>query len=353
MIEEDPQTFDRVLSSMCTEPHPAARAAAHRFLATNPGDPATYPAIADIERSVVEQLGEITGLPNPNGYVTSGGTEANIQAVRAARNRSSVEGPNIVVPANAHFSFRKAAEILDVEFRECRVDENKQADVAAMERAIDDRTILLVGVAGTTEYGRVDPIPEIAALAEDFELQCHVDAAWGGFVLPFTEYDWNFADAAIDTITIDPHKFGRASIPAGGFLCREEANMDALRVETPYLETGSQVALGGTRSGCGVASAKAVIDELWSEGYERQYRRCQSNADWATTELADRGLAVSEPTLPLLTATIADHTFDRLRDRGWRLSRTATGRLRLVCMPHVTRSMLESFFADFDAVRRR
>ena len=54
--EPEPQSFDRVLSSMCTEPHPAARAAAERFLATNPGDPATYETVAAAEARAVERL---------------------------------------------------------------------------------------------------------------------------------------------------------------------------------------------------------------------------------------------------------------------------------------------------------
>lgn len=71
---------------MCTESHPAARRAAERYLATNPGDPASYPAVADLERDAIEYLGEIAEPGDPEGYVASGGTEANVQAVRAARN---------------------------------------------------------------------------------------------------------------------------------------------------------------------------------------------------------------------------------------------------------------------------
>ena len=93
-----PQDFDRVLTSMCTEPHPRAREAAERFLATNPGDPGTYETVASLEREAVEQLGAIAGLPEPAGYVTSGGTESNIQAVRIARNRADADEPNVVAP---------------------------------------------------------------------------------------------------------------------------------------------------------------------------------------------------------------------------------------------------------------
>jgi tyrosine decarboxylase/aspartate 1-decarboxylase len=344
-----PQDFDRVLSSMCTDPHPVAREAANRFLATNPGDPATYQRVAELEDEVVEALGELTDLADPAGYVASGGTEANIQAVRMARNRSVTQTPNVVVPESAHFSFKKAAGLLGVELRVTSLADDHTADVGAVERFCDEDTVLVVGVGGTTEYGRVDPIPELAAVAEEYGALMHVDAAWGGFVLPFTDHDWNFGDAAVDTMTIDPHKMGQAAIPAGGLLARNEGLLDALAVDTPYLESTSQATLTGTRSGAGVASAHAAIEALWPDGYRETYERAQANAEWLADALADRGLRVVEPELPLVAAELSIAAFEAVPDPGWRVSRTSADELRVVCMPHVTREMLESFVADVDA----
>ena len=351
MVDAAPQSFEYVLSSMCTEPHPDARAAANRFLATNPGDPASYPAIADIEADVVDRLGEIVGLPDPSGYVTAGGTEANIQAVRIARNRANVEEPNMVVPESGHFSFRKAAELLGIEYRSSPVDDDHRADLAAMAGCIDERTVLVAGVAGSTEYGRVDPIPAIATLAAEHGVHCHVDAAWGGFLLPFTDEAWQFDHAPIDSMTIDPHKFGRAAIPAGGLLVREDAQLDALLVETPYLESETQVTLGGTRSGAGVASAAAALEALWPSGYEEQYRTADRLAAWLAGALRDRGHRVIDPHLPIVAASIEDRPFAALRERGWRIARTSRDELRVVCMPHVTRERLTAFLADLDELR--
>ena len=112
-----PQSLDAVLSSMCTRPHPAAREAAERFLAANPGDPATYEAVAELESRAVSLLGRVAELSDPHGYVTSGGTEANIQAVRAARNLAETDDPLTVAPESAHFSVRKAASVLDVDVK--------------------------------------------------------------------------------------------------------------------------------------------------------------------------------------------------------------------------------------------
>jgi len=344
---DQPQDFDRVLTSMCTEPHPRAREAAERFLATNPGDPGTYQTVAELEKEAVEKLGKITGLDDPSGYVTSGGTEANIQAVRIARNHGESRQPNVVAPKSAHFSFRKAAELLGVELRTAPTTDHR-ADLEGMKELVDEDTVGLVGVAGSTEYGVVDPIPEIAEIAEDADAVCHVDAAWGGFYLPFADYEWDFEDAAIDTLTIDPHKGGRAAVPAGGLLARSQELFDDLAIDTPYLESTSQITLTGTRSGAGVASAVAAMDALWPVGYQEQYERAMENARWLADALDSRGHDVFGPELPLVTADLSVPMTDELRERDWRVSKTGSGELRIVCMPHVTRSMLRSFVADLD-----
>ncbi|MDF9745732.1 tyrosine decarboxylase MfnA [Natrinema salsiterrestre] len=352
-MQSEPQAFDRVLSSMCTDPHPAARDAAERFLATNPGDPGSYPAVAALEDDAIELLSDIAGLDEPAGYITSGGTEANIQAVRIARERADSRTPNVVMPDSGHFSFRKAADLLGVELRIVPTDDDHRADLAAVRSAVDDDTAAVVGVAGTTEYGRVDPIPELSRLARSVDATLHVDAAWGGFVLPFTDYDWHFGHAAVDTMSIDPHKMGQAAVPAGGLLVRSPDLLDELAVDTPYLESTSQATLTGTRSGAGVASAVAAMEELWPEGYRRQYGRSQNNAEWLADALEKRGYAVAEPALPLVAADVPRSTFDALRANGWRISRTATGELRVVCMPHVSREMLASFIGDLDRLEVR
>lgn len=336
---------------MCTVPHPKARAAAERFLTTNPGDPGTYETVAALEEEAITMLGAVADHPSAGGYIASGGTEANIQAVRIARNRArtrdDITTPNIVVPESAHFSFTKASDVLGVELRRAPLSEYR-ADPDAMAELADKDTALMVGVAGTTEYGRVDPIPDIAALAHEHGALCHVDAAWGGFVLPFTDYEWNFAHTPIDTMTIDPHKMGQAVVPAGGLLTRAPELLDPLAIDTPYLESTSQVTLTGTRSGAGVASAVAAMDALWPDGYRKAARIGQDNAEWLANALSVRGYAVVDPVLPLVATDIPQETIRKLRDKDWRVSKTSTGELRIVMMPHVTREMLQAFVSDLD-----
>ncbi|EMA41769.1 tyrosine decarboxylase MfnA [Halobiforma nitratireducens] len=367
-MRAEPQSFDRVLSSMCTEPHPAAREAAERFLATNPGDPGTYRTVADLEDDAIATLGEIAGLEidagrdgngdgehgeGPSGYVTSGGTEANVQALRIARGRaddgSGRARPTVVVPESAHFSFHKAADLLRIDLEVVPTTAARRVDLDAVRACVDENTAAVVGVAGSTEYGRVDPIPELGAIADSVDALLHVDAAWGGFVLPFTDHEWHFGHAAVDTMAIDPHKMGQAAVPAGGLLVRSAALLDELAVDTPYLESTSQATLTGTRSGAGVASAVAAMEELWPDGYRDQYVRSQNNAEWLASELEDRGYEVVDPVLPLVAASLPTSLFEALREEGWRLSRTGDDeRVRFVCMPHVTRERLEVFLADLD-----
>ena len=109
--------------------------------------------------------------------------------------------------------------------------------------------------------------------------------------------------------------------------------------------------LTGTRSGAGVAGALAAIEELWPAGYRQQYRDQQANAEYLASELTARGIATVEPTLPLVAAELAPDTFESLREVDWRISRTASGELRIVCMPHVTREGLDSFLSDLDRIR--
>ncbi|THE62725.1 tyrosine decarboxylase MfnA [Salinadaptatus halalkaliphilus] len=352
-MQAEPQPFDRVLSSMCTRPHPVAREAAEQFLATNPGDPGTYPTIAALEEDAIAMLGEIAGLENPSGYVASGGTEANIQALRIARERADVDRPNVVMPESGHFSFQKAADLLEIDLRIVPTDRNYRADLEAVQACVDAETAAIVGVAGTTEYGRVDPIPALGEIADSVDALLHVDAAWGGFVLPFTDAEWHFGHAPVDTMTIDPHKMGQAAVPAGGLLVRSSDLLDELAVDTPYLESTSQATLTGTRSGAGVASAVAAMEELWPTGYREQYVRSRNNAEWLADALEKRGYDVVDPTLPLVAADVSHSTFEALRDRGWRISRTGNDQLRVVCMPHVTREMLASFVADLDRLEMR
>ncbi len=159
-MQIEPQAFDRVLSSMCTKPHPVAREAAERFRDESRRSWHVSHYLGPRGGSH-RHAGEIAGLEEPAGYVASGGTEANIQAVRIARERAQTRRPTVVMPASAHFSFRKAADVLGVDLCVVLTDDSHRIDLEAVRSAVDADTAMVVAVAGTTEYGRVDPILEL------------------------------------------------------------------------------------------------------------------------------------------------------------------------------------------------
>lgn len=91
----------------------------------------------------------------------------------------------IIVPASAHLSFEKAADLLSMKIVKAGLNERFQVDMAAVRKAVNPRTVAIVGIAGTTGLGVVDPIDELSELALEENLYLHVDAAFGGFVVPF------------------------------------------------------------------------------------------------------------------------------------------------------------------------
>jgi tyrosine decarboxylase/aspartate 1-decarboxylase len=345
-----PQSFETVISSMCTEPHPAAVAAAERFLATNPGDPATYQAVAAREEAAVSLLAEITRAPTPTGYITSGGTEANIQAMRAARDRHPDAGSTIVIGSHAHFSFQKAAAVLGMRCEVVPTGADHRADPAAVAARVDADTAAVVAVAGSTTFGRIDDVPALAEIAHEVDALCHLDAAWGGFYLPFTAAAWDFATTGIDSMTIDPHKAGRSVIPSGGLLFADPAYAASLRVETPYLASADQYSLTGTRSGAGVAGAAAAMEALWPEGYAQEYDRAMALAESVATACRERGFETPAVELPLVATKLPSGVLSELRSAGWRIASTPAGYARIVIMPHVTDQMIAELFATIDAI---
>jgi tyrosine decarboxylase / aspartate 1-decarboxylase len=342
---------DYILSSMCTVPHSVAVRAHCMFMETNLGDPGLFPGTASLEQLLVRRFGTLYHAPGAGGYATSGGTESNIQALRLAKalrctGAHSCHGqPNIVVPESAHFSFKKACDILGIEMRRAplRKDFRMNADRAAEQ--IDRETIALVGVAGTTEYGMVDPIAELAKIAVQDDLFFHVDAAFGGMVIPFLDdpVPFDFALAGVASIAVDPHKMGMSTIPCGCLLTREKDLLNVLNIDTPYLTVKQEYTLGGTRPGAPVAGALAVLDYLGVEGMKAVVAGCMKNTERLIAGMETLGI----PRAATPDVNVATFACDRDRVPGpWKVSWTCRKHLRIVCMPHVHRDRVEAFLKD-------
>jgi tyrosine decarboxylase/aspartate 1-decarboxylase len=349
--------YDRFFSTMCTQPHPIAVRAHSMFLETNLGDPGLFPGVADMEERVVAMLGELLGCPNACGYVSTGGTESNIQAIRAARNEAGIKNGNIVVPASAHFSFDKIGDLLSLEVRKAELDESLRVDLSSVEGLVDERTVALVGIAGTTEFGQVDPIEDLAEIAEERSIHLHVDAAFGGFVLPFLKrrFKWDFSLPGVSSITIDPHKMGMSTIPAGGLLFRGPECLSALETETHYLTRARQASLTGTRSGAAAAATYAVMMHLGREGFQKIVDYCMD----LTAHLVAGARTISvepfiEPVMNVVALSVPSPATVReeLMKLDWHVSMTREPNraLRLILMGHMSQERIDLFLADLESV---
>ena len=210
-------SYEKVLSAMCTQPHPIAVKAHMQFIASNMGDFGLFQGTKELEEKVIRMMGCMLGDANACGYITTGGTESNIQALRTARNMGKKEHPNMIISDSAHFSFDKIADLLGIEIRKASLDMEFKVDEDSVAEQIDKNTIAIVGIAGSTEFGQIDPIDKLAKLAISNNLFLHIDAAFGGFVIPFLDkkYDFDFSVKGVTSITADPHKMGMSTIPAG------------------------------------------------------------------------------------------------------------------------------------------
>jgi len=351
-------SYEKVLSSMCTYPHPVAVEAHRIFIESNMGDYGLFMGTYELEKSVLTMLGDLLHNSHPYGYLTTGGTESNIQAVRAMRNAcKSIKDPNIIVSGSAHFSFDKIADILKINVRKARILPDLVVDTEDVLSLIDKNTVGLVGIAGSTEFGQVDPISELSKIAIDNYLPLHIDAAFGGFLLPFlpNHVPFDFSLPGVTSIAIDPHKMGLSTIPSGALLFREEKMMELLKVDTPYLTISSQCTLTGTRSGASVASTYAVMKHLGKEGYQQVVNKCMKLTNLLLDETKNIGVKpVIDPVMNIVALSVEEPKKIRTElatQFGWQVSVTKQpSSIRLVVMPHMTEENILAFVRDLKTV---
>jgi aromatic-L-amino-acid decarboxylase len=201
------------------------------------------PVASEIEAQAVRWVAELLGYPtNCGGLLTSGGNMANFLAFIAARRAKAhwdlrrdgvVAGPALTayVSAEAHTWVDKAADVAGLGARAIRwvpTDGRERmsptaltAQVAA-DRAAGHLPFLVVGTAGTTATGAVDPLPELAAIARQHDLWLHVDGAYGAPAAAVPEAPAELrAIALADSVAVDPHKWLYAPLEAGCILMRD------------------------------------------------------------------------------------------------------------------------------------
>ncbi len=347
-----------ILGSMCTEPLPVARRAHSMFLEANLGNPGYYKGTWRLERETLRILADLLHGKNLGGFTVSGATEGNITALWMARN--TTRRKEIVAAKTAHFSVRKAADLLGMRIVEVPHDDEYRLDVDALRKAVTKDTAAVVAVAGTTELGQVDPIGAIGELCLDRAF-LHVDAAFGGFVLPFLHGGdlprWDFRVAGVSSLVLDAHKMGMATIPASHLLVREARHFERIAVESPYLTTVYQTSLLGTRNSAGVAAAYAAMRSLGREGYRKIVARCMKNTSAIVERAREAGIEpVIEPVVNIAAFPLRDVEAAQraLEKKGWRVSTSRNPpALRVVVMPHITAEGAAAFADDLVSLCRK
>lgn len=236
----------------------------------------------EMEREVLKVLAEDVFKAEPysyDGYIAPGGTEANIQAIWMYRNyfinsfNANLNEIVIVASEDTHYSIPKGANLLvldrisvPVDFETRKINLQKLEEQFLEAKQNGKKYFIVVSNMGTTMFGAVDNTEDYITLLEKHQLKykLHIDAAYGGFVYPFSnkKSGINFGNPKISSITIDAHKMLQAPYGTGVFICRKGFIENVLTKEAEYVD-GMDLTLCGSRSG---ANAVAVWMILFTYG---------------------------------------------------------------------------------------
>jgi len=267
------------------------------FFSANALNPAAFPSLKIFEAETIAMIANmLNGDHKVCGNVTAGGTESIILAVKTYRDWArkkypEIKRPEMILPESAHPAFNKAAHYFGVNQVYVPLDNNFRPILKAVESALSDNTILIVGSACDFPIGGVDPIPELARIAEERKIGFHTDACLGGFMLPFLKKlgyqitDFDFKVPGVTSISLDIHKYGHGPKGTSALVFRSDKIWKhQFHAYTKW--TGGIYASPttlGTRSGGPIAGAWATLKYMGEEGY--------LNAAKITKETTDRLIA--------------------------------------------------------------
>ncbi len=350
------------------------------FLHENALNPFRYRTLLKMETELVAMGCGLFGASC--GAVTSGGTESIFLAVQTAREAArarGIERPTLVCTDTAHPAFAKACHYLDVEMIRLDHGPDGRGVPERYAAAIDGRTAVVVASSPSYPYGVIDPVTEIAAVAQEAGVLCHVDACLGGWLLPWWERlgepvpPWNFAVDGVTSLSADVHKYGYTFKGASLVMYRDRAlyqHQIFMYDDWPGGLYASSTS-AGTRPGAPIAGAWAAVTHLGAEGYLRLAQRVLTATRGFQAGISDiEGLAItSDPDLSIfefgaegegLRAGDADAgpvgadgpavgidmdaVCDEMDDRGWNLDRQQGGLHLMVAPGHD--QVVDQFCAD-------
>ena len=275
----------------------------------------------EMEREVLDVLAVDVFKAQPksyDGYISPGGTEANIQAIWMYRNYFSYQlGANpyeiaILASEDTHYSIPKAANILMLDWLKIPVDFlTREIDTFQLENIIikakkkGKKYFIVISNMGTTMFGAIDNPNDYIQVLEKHHLiyKIHIDAAYGGFIYPFSdkESELNFENPKISSITIDAHKMLQAPYGTGIFLCRKGLIENVLTKEAEYIE-GMDLTLCGSRSGSNAVAVWMILFTYGPFGWCEKVRVLQMRTQWLCDQLDELKIAYyREPFMNIVT----------------------------------------------------
>jgi glutamate/tyrosine decarboxylase-like PLP-dependent enzyme len=241
-----------------------------------------------------------------------------------------------------------------------------RADVAATERALTDRTVLVVGSAPSFPHGTLDPIEELSELARERGVGFHTDACLGGFLLPFAErlgYDvppFDFRLAGVSSMSADTHKYGYAAKGTSVVLYRGAELRHAQYFAYTEWPGGVYMTptLAGSRAGALSAACWAAMTAIGEDGYLDAARRILAAAATirAGVEAIDGLRVLGDPLFCIAFATEGDElavyrVMDAMTARGWSLNGLHRPPAVHICttLRHAAPGVAARFLADLRA----
>ncbi len=329
------------------EVHELLQDALSLYSAENGLNVLAFPSIGTMQHDIVSITATLLGADDPaaggavEGYLTSGGTESLLQAVKTARDVGRERGivrPSVVAGESAHAAFTKAADYFDVDLVRVPVGDDFRTSAAALADACTEDTVMVVASAPSYPHGVIDPIADIAGLAGGRGLLCHVDACMGGYLLPFlaelgrVDIPFDFRVPGVTSVSADVHKYGYASKGVSVILYRtHELARKQVFATTDWLGGFyASTAVAGTRPAGPIAAAWAALMHIGHEGYLELTRTAHDAACALRNGIESvPGLTVrGDPPATVLAFGARDpDAFDifavgeRLASQGWYLDR--------------------------------
>jgi glutamate decarboxylase len=343
-MEGDPQR--NLATFVTTWMEPEAQRIIAENLHRNFIDHAEYPISAEIEQRCVRMLADLFNAPGETaGCRTQGSSEAIMLGALSLKWKwkerqeaagRPVDKPNLVFGGDVHVVWEKFCRYFDVEPRIVPLAENKYTIGPDDVRPhLDENTIGVVGVLGTTFTGHMDDIRGINDLlvglkADGLDIPMHVDGASGGFVWPFLYPDsaWDFRLEQVRSINVSGHKYGLVYPGIGWLVFREKSDLaeDLVFYENYLGKTDATFTLNFSTGASMVLAQYYMFVRLGREGYAYVMRQMQENAKALADNLRASGrfevIGDDEEQLPLVAFRLkADHdvSYDE-SDVAWQLS---------------------------------